>query len=214
MKKDIMYIIENERAGDNLNRIQIAHYKEDTNIEGKGLKDILEMKGKKVTLENAAELVIELKLKGRASAVYHTISEEDIVRIMKDPAVMHASDGNVTEMNVGVTHPRSYGTFPRVLGVYVREKGILSLEDAVKKMTSMVASRIGLKNRGILSTGNFADIVIFDPLTIKDKATFEKPHQYPGGIDYVFVNGEIVVEHGKITGKLTGKVIYGPGTKN
>jgi len=211
IKEGIVYIIVNERAGNDLNRIRIASYPEDTSIEGKGLKDILEMKGREVTPENAAELVIELLLKGSVSAIYHTISEEDIERIMKNPAVMHGSDGHITAMNVGAEHPRSYGTFPRVLGLYVREKGILTLEEAIRKMTSLPASTIGLKNTGTLTAGKCADIVIFDPLTIKDKATFENPHQYPEGIDYVFVNGEIVVDHGKTTGNLPGRIIYGPG---
>jgi len=211
IKEGIVYIIVNERAGDNLNRIRIASYPEDTSIEGKGLKDILEMQGREATPENAAELVLELLLKGRASAIYHTISEEDIERIMKNPVIMHASDGHITAINVGAEHPRSYGTFPRVLALYVREKGIITLEEAIRKMTSLPASRIGLIDTGILNAGKCADIVIFNPLTIKDKATFENSHQYPEGIDYVFVNGEIVVDHGKITGKLPGRIIYGPG---
>jgi len=139
------------------------------------------------------------------------MSEEDVERIIKNPATMHASDGHITEMNIGVPHPRNYGTFPRVLAEYVREKGIITLEEAIRKMTSMPASRIGIKDAGIILVNKRADIVVFNPLTIKDKATFEKPHQYPEGIEYVIVNGEIVVDCGIITGKLPGKIIYGPG---
>jgi len=206
----IIYRIVHEYAGNDLNRIQMANYPEDTSVEGKGLKDILEMKRREITPENAAELVLELILE-KNDAIYHAMSEEDVERIIKNPATMHASDGHITEMNVGVPHPRNYGTFPRVLAEYVREKGIITLEEAIRKMTSMPASRIGIKDAGIILVNKRADIVVFDPLTINDKATFEKPHQYPEGIDYVLVNGEIVVDHGIITGKLPGKIIYGPG---
>jgi len=209
VKKELIYNIVHRYAGNDFNRIQIANYPEDTSMEGKGLTDILEMKGREVTPDNATELVLELVL-NKNDVVYHGMSEEDVERIMKNPATMHASDGHITEMDVGVPHPRNYGTFPRVLSEYVRERGILTLEESIRKMTSMVASRIGLKDTGIISVGKHADIVIFNSITIKDKATFENPHQYPEGIDYVFVNGEIVVAHGKITGKLPGRIIYGP----
>ena len=132
---------------------------------------------------------------------------------MRYPTTMHGSDGSIVEMNRGVPHPRNYGTFPRVLSLYVREKGLITLEDAVRKMTSLPASMIGIRDAGIISVGKRADIAIFDPLSIKDNATWDKPHQYPDGIDYVFVNGEIVVDHGTITGELPGKIIYGPGIK-
>ncbi|GAJ05934.1 unnamed protein product, partial [marine sediment metagenome] len=148
---------------------------------------------------------------GNASAIYRCLSDEDIERIMKYPTTMHASDGSIVEMNKGVPHPRNYGTFPRVLAVYVREKGLITLEDAIRKMTSLPASRIGIRDAGIISVGKRADIVIFDPLNIKDRATWDKPHQYSEGILYVFVNGEIIMENGSITGKLPGKIIYGPG---
>ena len=211
IKKELILNIVNNFCGNDFNRIQVATFPEDSTIEGKGLTDILKSRGKKVTPENAAELVMELSSVKESDAVYHAMSEEDVEKIMKNPATMHASDGHVTEMNIGVPHPRNYGTYPRVLGVYVREKGILRLEKAIRKMTSMVANRVGIRDAGIISTGKRADIVIFNPLTVKDKATFLKPHQYPAGIDYVFVNGEIVVENGKFTGKLPGKIIYGPG---
>lgn len=207
----IVHAIVHERAGDDLNRIRIARYPEDITIEGKGLGDILLEQSVEPTPENAAELVIDISLKGRASAIYHAISEEDIARIMRHPAVMHGSDGHITETGVGVPHPRCYGTFPRVLGVYVRKKGIITLEDAVRKMTSLVAQRIGIRDRGSIAPGKRADIVIFDPGVIADTATFADPHSYPSGIDYVMVNGAIVAEKGTLTDARSGHVIYGPG---
>ena len=212
IKEDIIYAIVHERAGDDLNRIQISRYAADTSLEGMGLGDILEKKGRKTTPENAADLVLELLLEGSASAIYHTLSEDDVERIMRHPAVMHASDGSITETDVGVPHPRCYGTFPRVLARYVREKGIITLEEAVRKMTSLPARRIGADNTGTITPGKRADIVIFDPETIADTATFEDPHSYPLGIDYVLVNGVIVADHGEITGAMPGRIIYGPGS--
>ena len=210
LRDDLAKTLVRNYTAEGLNRVQIAKYTSDPSLEGKGLKDILEMRGIEVNPSNAAELVIQLEM-NRNEVIYHSMSEEDVQRIMKDPLTMHGSDGHITEMNVGVPHPRNYGTFPRILRVYVRENGLLSLEEAVKKMTSMPAGRIGIRDAGIISTGKRADIVIFDPGTIADKATYLAPHQYPVGIDYVFVNGDIVVDHGSITGRKPGKIIYGPG---
>ncbi len=214
IKEELVQSIVNKYCGDDFNRIQLAIFTEDSTYEGKGLTDILKMQQREITPENAAELVMELSMVSGTMVNYHAMSENDVQLIMRNPTTMHASDGYVTKMNDGVPHPRSYGTFPRVLGVYVREKRILRLEDAVRKMTSMPANRIGIRDAGLLTTGKRADIVIFDPETIKDIATFQNPHCYPAGIDYVFVNGEIVVEKGNITGRLPGRVMYGQRMKN
>ena len=114
---------------------------------------------------------------------------------------------------VGTPHPRSYGTFARVLGVYVREKGVITLEDAVRKMTSFPASRLGLGDRGVLRAGMKADIAVFDSARVKDMATYDKPHQYAVGFDYVVVNGQIVYEGGAMTAARPGRVIYGAGKR-
>jgi N-acyl-D-amino-acid deacylase len=124
---------------------------------------------------------------------------------------MYASDAGISVFGQGKPHPRHYGHFPRLLALHVRDRGDLRLEDAIRKMTALPASRIGEKNRGILTEGKYADIVIFDLNTIQDKATFEDPHQYAEGIDFVFINGQIVVDHDALTGKLPGMIIYGPG---
>src|SRR5215475_2512617 len=113
-----------------------------------------------------------------------------------------------------MTHPRVYGTFPRVLGRYVRELGTLKLEDAVRKMTSAGARRLGICDRGILQEGMFADIAVFNPDTVIDRATFENPNQLSTGVDYVFVNGVAVVKSGKVTGEKPGVALRGPGYRN
>ena len=163
------------------------------------------------TPENGADLVIEAMLNGGASAIYHVMDEGDVERIMRHPQTMIASDGRLTFPGDGHPHPRWYGTFPRVLGRYVREKHVLGLEEAVHKMTGMPAARLGLTDRGLVKEGLRADLVVFDAATIADQATYEKPHQYPVGIDYVLVNGTAVVDAGKYTNARAGLVLKRPG---
>jgi N-acyl-D-aspartate/D-glutamate deacylase len=134
---------------------------------------------------------------------------------MKQPYTSIGSDGSAisrdgprAQMHV---HPRWYGTFPRVLGRYARELKVITLSAAVRKMTSMNAEKINLADRGVLKAGNWADITLFNPDTVIDKATFESPHQYPEGIPYVIVNGKVVLDNGKHTGELPGQVLRGPG---
>ncbi len=214
IKEAIKYNIMHDRGGADLSNIRVASFPADSTLEGLSVKDILIKKEKKVNLDNGAELIMDMSIeKGGVSAIYRCLSDKDIERIMKHPAVMHASDGAVITFGKGVPHPRNYGTFPRVLSKYVREKHIIKLKEAIRKMTSLPASMIGAHNRGVIKEGLWADIVIFDPDKIKDKATFDDPHQYPEGIYYVIVNGTVVVEKGKITGKLPGKIIYGPDKK-
>ena len=136
------------------------------------------------------------------------MNEDDVRRVLAHPLSSIISDAWVTSPAAGgKPHPRAYGTFPRVLGRYVRDEKLLTIEEAVRKMTSMPASKLGLRDRGLIMEGCAADIVIFDPDTIQDKATFENPHQYSEGIQYVIVNGQIVVERGKQTGLRPGKVL-------
>ena len=107
----------------------------------------------------------------------------------------------------GKPHPRNYGTFPRVLGKYAREEQVLSLEEAIRKMTSLPAEKLGLNGRGLIAAGMWADITVFDPQTVRDRATYTDPHRYPDGIEYVLVNGTIVIKHGEHTDKLAGRVL-------
>jgi N-acyl-D-amino-acid deacylase len=158
-----------------------------------------------------------VKEKGEVGYIGFGMSEEQTEEILKHPQVLLCSDGGALApygpLHQGKPHPRNYGTFPRFLGVYVRERKALSLPQAVKKMAAMPAAKLGIKDRGTLKQGNFADIVVFDPATIADKATYTEPEQYPVGIDYVIVNGQVVIDHDKHTGALPGKALYGPGKK-
>ena len=139
--------------------------------------------------------------------IFHKMSEDDVQAIVRYPFTMIASDAGIYEFNKNQPHPRGYGSNARVLGRYVRDFQAFGLEEAIRKMTSLPASRFGIKNRGLLQEGYAADLVIFDENTIKDEATFDKPHAYSTGIDYVIVNGEITLENGKHTGVLKGEVV-------
>ena len=185
----------------------------DPALAGKNLAELTRARGLQPTPENAAETTMWIVEQGSCSGVFHAMDEDDLLRIMRHPATMIASDGTVTIFGSAAPHPRSYGTFVRVLGVYVREKKVLTLEDAVRKMSSFPAARIGLSDRGVLKPGMKADIAVFDPATVRDMATFEKPHQYAAGVPHVIVNGQVVYENGAMTAARPGRVLYGPGAK-
>ena len=153
---------------------------------------------------------MELQRKGGCSAVYHAIGEEDLERILRFPYTMIASDGGIQVLGEAAPHPRSYGTFARVLGVYVREKHILTLEEAIRRMTSLPAARLKLFDRGLIRPGMKADIVVFDPQKVTDLSTFEKPHQYAAGFRHVLVNGRPVLMDGRMTGERSGRILRGP----
>jgi len=189
----------------------VANCRWDRTLEGKNLSQITREKGRKGKLENEIETVLEMMEKGGCSMVYHTMHEEDVERVLKFPYTMVAADGGVREFGVGVPHPRSYGTNARVLGRYVRERGTIRLEEAIRKMTSLPAQRFRLMERGLVRPGMWADIVVFDAKTVRDAATFEKPHAYAEGFAFVLVNGEVVIEGGKHTGARPGQVLLGPG---
>jgi N-acyl-D-amino-acid deacylase len=165
------------------------------------------------------EFVFDLLIEERGSVgcVYFIIDEADLALAMKQPWVAIGSDGSALSVDgplrAGVPHPRSFGTFPRVLGRYVRELKVIPIEDAIRKMTSLPASILGLSDRGTIKEGQWADLVIFDPATVADKATFEDPFQYPVGIDTVLVNGQVVLDEGKHTNVRPGKVLKRPTSK-
>ncbi len=171
--------------------------------QGRTLVEISEMMGK-APLEAAFEL-ISLN-HGCDNACYDVICEDDIQYVMRHPLSMIASD-SIPPAPGGQCHPRTNGTFPRVLAKYVRETGTITLEEAVRKMSSFPASRLGLQTKGLIRPGMDADLVIFDPDTVADQASFENPHQEPVGIDYVFVNGQKIFEYGRHTGQRTGKLL-------
>lgn len=193
----------------------VARYPPDSTLQGLNISQITAKRlGKtKTKLSDEIETIMEMLLKGGAQMIYHSMSEEDVARIMASPLTMIASDAGIYRFGKDMPHPRGYGSNARVLGLYVRQKKIMPLEEAVRKMTSMPAQRFGLTNRGLLREGFQADIVIFDPATIADRATFDKPHAYSQGISHVIVNGSIVVENGRHTGAKPGMVIRGRGAR-
>ncbi|MEP6536564.1 MAG: D-aminoacylase [Bryobacteraceae bacterium] len=201
----------NDRGGGDAKNVVLASCPFDKTLAGKSLADLAIAKGLPPTPENAADIAMDLQRKGGCSAVYHAIDEADVERIMRYPFTMIASDGGVQVFGEAAPHPRSYGTFARVLGVYVRERHVLTMEDAVRRMTSLPAGRLKLFDRGLIRPGMKADIVVFDPATVKDKSVFEKPHQYAEGVRDVLVNGKPVLAEGKMTGTLSGAVLRGPG---
>lgn len=156
-------------------------------------------------LDRQAETVIDLFSRGGAQMVFFDMSEADVEGIMKNPQVMFGSDSSVREQNPAVLpHPRGMGTFPRILGVYAREKGLFTVEEAVRRMTSLPAATFGLKDRGLIRENNWADLVIFDRNRILDTASFEKPFSFPVGVEYVIVNGSIVLDHHQFSKALPG----------
>lgn len=207
----IEYLLD-DRGGGDLKRVQFARVAWDNSLEGKTLYDWAVRRGVATTPEAAAPLVLEGVLNGGASMVFHVIDEGDVKRIMAHPMTMIASDGRLTSPGEGVPHPRAYGTFPRVLGHYVRDEKVLTLEQAVHKMTGMPAARLGLTDQGCLAVGCSANVTIFSADKVRDVGTFEDPHHYPDGIPFVIVNGAVVVDDGKFGPARPGRVLrHAPG---
>ena len=194
-----------ERRG-GADKIVIANYPSDRSIEGKNLAEIAENLG-----NSPSEVAINIYRESETSVILHSMNEPDVEVIAQGKWVSVASDGSSIKtsgvLSTGKPHPRSYGTFPRFLGKYVREKCVVSLEEAIRKMTSLPASRLNLSQRGVILPGFWADIVIFDPAAVSDTATFDNPHSYATGISHVLVNGVPVVKNGSLTNKRPGKVI-------
>jgi len=186
----------------------VAYFEPDTTYNGKSIEQINLMKGRKHTAQQETETVMDIMMLGGASAVFHGMSEEDIKRIMQYPFNMFACDATIRVMNAGMPHPRGYGTNARVLGKYVREEKVLSLEEAIRRMTSLPAQKFQLTNRGLLREGYAGDIVIFNEQEVIDVATFEKPHAYSKGFEYVLVNGQLTIDKEKHNGTRAGKALY------
>jgi N-acyl-D-amino-acid deacylase len=193
---------ENMRRRGGAAAIQIAFFSPDPSLQGKTLAQIAE--ARKVAPEIAA---IDMMVKGNVSIVSFNMSEEDIRHIMRKPYTMVSSDGGLVRMDAGQPHPRNYGAFARRLALYVRERGVTTLEEAIRSMTSLPASVFGLKDRGVIREGAAADIAIFDPAKILDRATYTQPHQLAEGMWEVLVNGVPVVSEGKFTDALPGLVL-------
>lgn len=211
IKREVERIIREERGGGDLSRVQIAGCSWDESLAGRTLEDVTSRLALSNSIPDGAEAVFWIVEQGGCQGIFHAIGEEDLLNIMRHPAAMIASDGGVIEFGQASPHPRSYGTFARVLGHYVRERGIIPIEEAVRKMSGFPAARMGLADRGLLRPGMKADIVLFDPDSVSDRATFENPHQYADGFAGVWVNGVQVFDGTEMTGERPGEVLLGPG---
>jgi N-acyl-D-amino-acid deacylase len=189
----------------------VAYYKADTTLNGKSIEAINLLKGRKHKAREEAATVMEMMVQGGAGMVFHGMGEADVRQILQYPFNMFASDAGIREFGKGAPHPRGYGTNARVLGKYVREEKIISLEEAIRRMTSLPAQKFNLKNIGLLREGMNADVVVFDEKEVADKASFDNPHQYAAGFRFVIVNGQLVINNGTHTGVRSGKALYGPG---
>jgi N-acyl-D-amino-acid deacylase len=191
----------------------VAYYAADTTLNGKSIEEVNRLKGRPLTSFYEAETILEMMEKGGAGMVFHGMSEEDVKHIMRYPFNMFASDASIRIFNRGAPHPRGYGTNARVLSKYVREEKVISLEEAIRRMSSLPAQKFQLKNRGLLKEGFAADILVFNEKEVQDMSTYDKPHQYSKGFKYVLVNGEVVVNEAKHTGVRSGKILLGPGVE-
>ncbi len=184
-------------------------------FEGKRMNEVIQELGRK-PLDVLFELLENNG--GSVPTVYFHHSEQDMRYALRQPFVSFGSDGTAVKaegpLSSGHPHPRYYGTFPRVLGRYVREEKLISLEEAVRKMTSANAAKIRVFDRGLLRPGLAADVTVFDAATIIDHATYEKPHQYATGVEYVIVNGQLVLDQGRHTHARPGAILYGQGKKS
>ena len=191
----------------------VANYRTNTEFNGKNIAEITKIVRGTKKLNAQIEQFFEMYEKGGAQMVYRMMSEDDVKYIMRQPFAMIAADSGVRVFGRGVPHPRGYGNNARVLARYVRDLKIITLEDAVRKMSSLPAQTFGLSDRGLIKKGFAADIVIFDENIVTDKATFEKPHQYAEGFQAVIVNGEVVFDGTKMTGNMSGQTLFGSGLK-
>ncbi len=213
IEEDMKRIFLEECAGDDLASVQFRVVPFERAYDGKTLADLARDRGMPQTVDSAVSLLIEMQLKGGFSAIYHSMNEEDVAAILRHPLAMIETDGDNVSYGVGFPHPRSYGAFPRVLGRYVREQKLLPLEEAVRRMTSLPAEQLGQHERGKVAEGMYADLVVFDPETIADRATYTDPHQYAVGIHHLVVNGILVIRNGAYTGERPGRVLKGPARR-
>jgi dihydroorotase/N-acyl-D-amino-acid deacylase len=206
MKREIVVNLKEDRGSGDLRNVVFANCAADRALAGKSLRDLTGSDD----FEIASEHVVKLQEKGGCSCIYHAIGEEDVERIMRYPWTMIASDGGIPVFGVDVPHPRNYGTFARVLGRYVRERKVLTLEDAIRRMTGFPAVRFRIPDRGLLRVGMKADVAVFDAGKVIDKADFGTPHQYAEGFVHVLVNGTPVLLNGEMTPARPGRALYGP----
>jgi len=206
--------LSSDRGINKLQSIFISQNKNHPEYEGKNLAEILDILGKKNTVSEGADLIIQMEKEDEPHGIFFQMTEEDVTTLMQKPYNMIASDGGVEIPGNGFPHPRAYGTHPRVLAKYCKELNVLSIPEAIRKMSSLPAQAMGFYNRGILKPGMYADIVIFNLEEIYDSATFEKPHQYPRGIHWVLVNGKIAAHNGEVVTKNCGQILYRSGRES
>ncbi|MEJ7778022.1 MAG: D-aminoacylase [Daejeonella sp.] len=187
----------------------VANYPPDTSYNGKNISEINKLMGRKGKARFEAETIMDMIEKGGAQMVYNSMNEEDVKYIMKYPFSMFAADAGIRVFGQGMPHPRGYGTNARVLGKYVRDEKVISMEDAIRRMTSLAAQKFGLNDRGYLLPNYAADIVIFSEAEVRDVSTFQQPHAYSKGFKHVIVNGQLLVENEKHLGTKSGKALYG-----
>ena len=186
----------------------VANFGPDSSFNGKNISQINQDLGKKKNFVNEANTILDMLARANAQMIYHTMNEKDLAHFMKYPFNMPAADGGVSN-GKGMPHPRGYGTNARVLAKYVREDKLIGLEETLRRMTSLPATKFNLKDRGLIMEGKFADILIFDENTIQDMSVYENPHQFTIGIEYVLVNGKLVINNGKHTGTRSGVALRG-----
>lgn len=201
-----------EKGLEDFGYAMVGSYAKNRAYEGKTIAEIVKSQGKQAAVDEQIELIFEIMYEGGAQMVYHSMGEADVERIAKWPHTAVASDGGVREFDLGMPHPRSYGTNARVLAKHVRERGWLTLEDAVRRMTSLLARTFGFKDRGLIREGMAADLLVFDPAKVQDMATYQDPHQFSVGFDYVLVNGKVAVQGGQLMEMRAGQILRGPGT--
>ena len=199
---------EETETGRAWDRIVIARARHHPEYSGKSVADLARAAGKD-PLEWTADTLVEHE--GAVDIIHHSMSEDDVRFVMTQPWIAIGSDSRANApygpLSFGKPHPRSYGTFPRVLGKYARDERVVTLEDAVRKMTALTARHLRLADRGVVRAGAWADLVVFDPATVKDEATFDDPHRYPMGIEHVVVNGVVALDSGETTGERAGKFL-------
>lgn len=199
-----------QQAGDGPKSIQFRTLARHPEYNGRTLADFLIDRKQPATIAAAIPALIELQLEGTFDAIFHSMDEADVIRFIQYPGSMFETDGDPIGFGQGFPHPRSYGSFPRILARYVRDLKALTLEDAIRKMTSLAADQVNQPDRGRIREGAFADIVVFDAAKVQDLSTFTEPHRFPVGIVHLLVNGSTVIRAGALTGEMPGVVLRGP----
>lgn len=194
-------------AGRDLTSVQFRVLAADERYNGRTLDDYVRGRKQASTLANGIKALIDLQLKDGFIGIFHAMDEADVVRLLRHPWAMIETDGDLIGWGEGFPHPRSYGSFPRVLARYVREQRVLTLEEAIRRMTSLPSQQMRLRERGLLREGMFADVVVFNAEKIEDHATYTDPHRFATGVAHLLVNGAVVMQNGALTGNKPGRVL-------